>query len=101
MSANEQRDGIEGLHRSGAGSVTRPDAEGGALARWRNLLRIAALVMGTPRSGLPAIPRHPGEARYPGEGNSGKMREPFQAIGVHRRKRDPLRRVVLFVLCRR
>ena len=42
-----------------------------------------------------------GEARYPGEGNSGKMREPFQAIGVHRRKRDPLRRVFLFVLCRR
>jgi hypothetical protein len=42
MSANEQRDGIEGRHRSGAGSVARPDAEGGALARWWYLLRIAA-----------------------------------------------------------
>lgn len=198
MSANEQRDGIEGRHRSGASSVARPDAEGGALARWWYLLRIAAgdgdaaqeaiEVTGkrpetvqaavaffieqslfTPdstaiapwerdsaqpvwnygatwrcfsdgctrtspngrsssggsrppgtisrainarenehrirRAGrfsrLPVIPRHPSESRYPGEGNSGKMREPFQAIGVHRRKRDPSRRVFLFVLCRR
>jgi hypothetical protein len=52
-------------------------------------------------NGSSAVPRHHNETGYSRGANSGKLREPSQAIGVFRPKREGLlRRVFPFVLGR-